>query len=362
MSTNNLTVKELYKLSGAAADLYRLTDRSKLVHKIATLANEAIAMENSGVWEVDTATLQQKNTFSHPGVTEMANKSWPVYAHYAKRYPMFTDAMLKPTNKGKVFVQSDLLPHSVVEPTGMIDDYARPNFCEFQLIYYFKQYGSRSAFLTCNRNTRDYSLKEKRILEFLVPHFQSAYENSGAFEDKVAAVQRAAAIQQTLSAECLWVDHRLQVKEATPRAAEFIREFFAEEFTAGALPEKLLAWLRTHAPSAPAHPPLVPLLVDRDGASLKIRLYPDRLPGLHLLTFTRRITKPTVEHLKPLGLTPRETEILLWVAQAKTNDEIARLLGCSSRTVAKHMEHLLLKLKVENRSAAMILVADLLQD
>jgi len=65
---------------------------------------------------------------------------------------------------------------------------------------------------------------------------------------------------------------------------------------------------------------------------------------------------------QPLGLTRRESEILLWVAQAKTNDEIARLLGCSSRTVAKHMEHLLLKLKVENRSAAMLLVADLLQN
>lgn len=51
-------------------------------------------------------------------------------------------------------------------------------------------------------------------------------------------------------------------------------------------------------------------------------------------------------------LTPREAEILQWVAQGKRDVEIAMILGISPRTVSKHVEHILAKLGVETRGAA----------
>ena len=51
-------------------------------------------------------------------------------------------------------------------------------------------------------------------------------------------------------------------------------------------------------------------------------------------------------------LTPREKEVLHWVIQGKTNQEIAIILGIATGTVAKHVEHLLRKLGVETRTAA----------
>jgi DNA-binding NarL/FixJ family response regulator len=53
-----------------------------------------------------------------------------------------------------------------------------------------------------------------------------------------------------------------------------------------------------------------------------------------------------------LGLTPREAEVLLWVAQGKANSEVATILSNSEGTVKKHMEHILEKLGVESRGAA----------
>ncbi len=53
-----------------------------------------------------------------------------------------------------------------------------------------------------------------------------------------------------------------------------------------------------------------------------------------------------------LGLTPRESEVLEWVAQGKTNYEIGLILGASTGTVSKHVEHILTKLNVENRTSA----------
>lgn len=56
--------------------------------------------------------------------------------------------------------------------------------------------------------------------------------------------------------------------------------------------------------------------------------------------------------LEAFGLSPREAEVLLWVAQGKTNPEIATILGISEETVKKHMKEVLGTLGVETRTAA----------
>jgi len=53
-------------------------------------------------------------------------------------------------------------------------------------------------------------------------------------------------------------------------------------------------------------------------------------------------------------LTPREREILLWLARGKSDRDIAALLAISPRTVHKHLQHLYDKLGVENRTAAVM--------
>src|ERR1700751_4596021 len=66
--------------------------------------------------------------------------------------------------------------------------------------------------------------------------------------------------------------------------------------------------------------------------------------------------KPNFQSAKPLeqalGLTPRVAETLLWLAQGKTNGEIATILGNSESTVKKHVLEIFEKLGVETRSAA----------
>jgi DNA-binding NarL/FixJ family response regulator len=56
--------------------------------------------------------------------------------------------------------------------------------------------------------------------------------------------------------------------------------------------------------------------------------------------------------LEKLGISSREAEILLWVAQGKTNFEVATILNISSGTVKKHLEHIYAKMGVEGRNSA----------
>ena len=57
----------------------------------------------------------------------------------------------------------------------------------------------------------------------------------------------------------------------------------------------------------------------------------------------------SLEHYQ---LTPRETDVLGWVAKGKTNRDIGEILGMSPRTVNKHLEHVYAKIGVESRSGA----------
>ena len=72
----------------------------------------------------------------------------------------------------------------------------------------------------------------------------------------------------------------------------------------------------------------------------------------HFLLLNEHMSDLSNDLLAPLGLSPRETEILQWVAQGKTNAEIGRILNISPRTVQKHLERIYCRLGVENRHAA----------
>ena len=68
----------------------------------------------------------------------------------------------------------------------------------------------------------------------------------------------------------------------------------------------------------------------------------------------------SLEPLRALGLTPRATETLLWVAQGKTNADIATILGITESTVKKHVQEIFEKLGIETRGAATVRALELL--
>jgi DNA-binding NarL/FixJ family response regulator len=73
--------------------------------------------------------------------------------------------------------------------------------------------------------------------------------------------------------------------------------------------------------------------------------------------------KPDFSSFAPLlklGLTPRVAEALLWVAQGKTNGDIAAILGISESTVKKHLLEIFQTLGVETRSAAALRALEVL--
>jgi DNA-binding CsgD family transcriptional regulator len=148
-------------------------------------------------------------------------------------------------------------------------------------------------------------------------------------------------------------DGRMQT--ATARARQWLADYWEHSFTQpDHLPEALQRWIGHHIISltnnGDAPPARGPLIMEREGRRLVVRLLSDSEQHLLLLE-EQRTALPSVS-FAPLGLSRRETEVLAWVAQGRSNYAIGTLLGISELTVKKHLEHIYAKLGVWNRTEA----------
>jgi len=123
----------------------------------------------------------------------------------------------------------------------------------------------------------------------------------------------------------------------------------------GALAGPLRAWLRARAtefdgPKTRPHPAKL-MAVKGPSGRLLIRVL--RQGASRILFLNEQRTDGRIAALAALGLSPRETEVLSWVVEGKSNPEIGVILGISERTVQKHLERVYPRLGVESRHAAM---------
>ncbi len=138
----------------------------------------------------------------------------------------------------------------------------------------------------------------------------------------------------------------------TRQAAEWLKTYFpSDSLPKGQLPIVVAEWLKAELVKEGDH---LPLHTKNAGLELHLTIARRQRELLILLEEKSEEGTASLDHYQ---LTPRELDVLLWVAKGKTNRDIAEILGMSPRTVNKHLEHIYVKLGVETRSAAAALVA-----
>ena len=100
----------------------------------------------------------------------------------------------------------------------------------------------------------------------------------------------------------------------------------------------------------------VEIPIDETGKRLHIESIGRSASNETLCRIAQVIDSDPVKQLEQsFALSQREAEVLLWITRGKANRDIADLLAISPRTVTKHVEQVLTKLGVENRTAAAVL-------
>ncbi|WP_460082110.1 response regulator [Roseibium sp. LAB1] len=144
---------------------------------------------------------------------------------------------------------------------------------------------------------------------------------------------------------------------ATPQASALLGTGTAENAAAaGQLPEVAVDWLRLYLlPQGKAAQKEEELVASVNGRELRFTYAGNISAGEHLLRVSDVSDSVPSEILKDaFDLTEREAEVLIWIANGKSNKEIASILDMSPRTVNKHLDRIFGKMGVENRTSAAV--------
>jgi DNA-binding NarL/FixJ family response regulator len=213
-----------------------------------------------------------------------------------------------------------------------------------------------------NRKRSDFSERDREVLQAARPFVAQAYGNAvdrALTRATLAALERAA--DSTAQAVIVLQDSG-RIELATRAARYWLRQFAAADERDG-LPEPLDSWAavqRRRATSTSDELHLAePLSLPTPAGALTALFVAGGREGLD--TITLHSSEPALNRstLRALGLTSRESDVLLLVASGLSNAQIARELALSQRTISKHLEHIYTKLEVTSRTAALARARDL---
>jgi len=196
--------------------------------------------------------------------------------------------------------------------------------------------------IAMNRDRRSFGERDRELLDLLAPHLARARE-------QILERQRARALIAGLEADllgrggaALLVGPGPSLVHAGPRALELLAAYFPER-RGGGLPAALAERLDG--------PDFVNTRVDSARGRLTIREL-ELDPGEERLLLLEETRPLTADSLAPLGLTPRQAEVLALLASGASVAEVAATLVLSVATVRKHLEHVYARLGVHSRDEA----------
>ena len=206
-----------------------------------------------------------------------------------------------------------------------------------------------------NCKTKNLAFHEKYLLKLLSPHVNQAYRNAQTvthMQQKLTLVDRAL---YRLNLGLIFLTPDGKIRLATTWAMQQVTSYLGPQpLRENRLPEVLWTWVKQQEVAPSGKDDVLsrrsPLVLEREGKRLVIRLVSDLDQSLLLLE--EHPTTMQLQSLVPFGLSPREAQVLDWMAQGKTNKEIGVILELSPRTVQKHLEHIYQKIYVESRTAA----------
>jgi DNA-binding CsgD family transcriptional regulator len=174
----------------------------------------------------------------------------------------------------------------------------------------------------------DFTERDRLMLDLLQPHLGRLWRAAQTRRRLRAALETLESSSDVEPRGLVLLASDGRIDFATPSARRLIREHFGVA-PGHELPPALAKWAESGSPTVAPRVAGCSLTVDRFGDTVLLEELHDEL-----------------------GLTPREREILAWVARGKTNPEIAETLWIAPTTVRRHLEHIYSKLGVHTRTAA----------
>ena len=346
----------LSAFSEAVYDLGRHRDANALGQTIASVVARTIVCDSAVFVRVEpramsfTLSSWPPDRFvglDHNNAVALHVQDHPLVGHFVGR------------RDARAWSLDDFVSREAFRHTRLYRTLYRQFGIEFQLAMLVPCPDRAPRVLALHRRDGPFSEHDRHILQLLWPHLTQAVRRSRSANRQpglpdldgsssgraVLILDRSGQVELCTEQARIWLV-RYGVFEVSQRQIRSLTEPVAS-WVAASLGDRTL-----HSRGIPD--PSGPLIVRRGESYLAMRLVPDHARGQHLILMEEVAMNTPPALLLGLGLTPREAEVLAWIAQGKTNRETALILDTSPRTVQKHLERVFMKLGVESRTGAIL--------
>lgn len=340
----SLSQRDVQNLFAFLRSIYLPGGLQEFPKRVASALPKLISMDFAGYNEVNLRS--QRNVVEvYPEEGVHFPGSQLIFEQHLHEHPLISHTAR--THDDSVLKISDFLSDTDFERLGLYQEFFRVIGTKHQMAVALSARRSTIIGVALNRRSPDFSERERALLSLARPHLIQAYANASAWTRLTRERDVAHRALEELQSAVITLRVDGRVASLPLSAQRLLEKYFDSRPKSLGLPDLLRAWLTRFA--APRLQPPRPLHISRADHFLTVRAINE---GDKIILLLHESIPPSAASLQVLGLTPREAEVLAWVARGRTNAEIADLLGMSARTVQKHLERVFQKLGVESRTAA----------
>lgn len=339
--------KDLHSLIKALDTLHSDEDTTRLPERVIKILSDLIPSDTAGV---DIFDLSGK--YDYLSWRNVKFDFTPERLEYIEKYhhenPLYVETIIN--RRPDVLLLSDFVSAKEFRRTSIYKYIYSLLKADHQMTVALPISEDFTMACLLTRTGHDFTERDRVMLQFLAPHLVNAISKNFVFE-------RLNSLLESEVGGMIVISRSGMSHVVNKPGRELLKRYFSDwGKNEGRLPRAISAWVdsqvaRSDTRNMPRNPEMFE--AESESGRLLVRLIYNETTGERtLLLDEKKILSPKL--LESLLLTKREAEILYWLAQGKSDSEIAILCAISTRTVSKHLEHIYSKLGVENRHAAIL--------
>ena len=332
-----------------AAGLHQQTEPLSLVQHLLSGLQTFIPTDYNSWKEISFQSSPRVTAVFAPHNTQAASLL-PMFQRHVGGHPVCTHWRRSGQHTG-AFSWLDVASRAEMERLSLYGEFYHPLGVHHQMMVALESRPSHLIYLALNRSRTPFTEQDRQLLSSLQPHASQALAHLRELHRLRSTLKSFETLLDTLSQGILCLSPQNRISWSSSCARSYLQTYCGCALNSTHLPDPLLAWILTQRISPGESRSLSgPLSIKNRTGRLEIRLVMEK--NERYLIFEDTPIQPAFSDLAQLGLTERETQVLGWVAQGKSNDETAVILKMSQQTVKKHLERIYPALGVANRTEA----------
>lgn len=353
---SRLTHKDYHQACTILQQVYGLQDAARFPQQLLGLLSTVV---NAEVYSYNDMNIAAKTAWYtwHPTTYDVIPDGMEALGRYNDQNPL-----IRAIPRQEVVRISDCIATTDFRKLPIYHEFYKPMRIPFTMAVVLSQDPQHMICLGLHHNQHDFSDRDVLLMNLLRPHIMQAFQQAKTLTTLEAQINGLHSILESNKHAVVCLDDQETLTWSTQRAWDLMQAYCPlHPHEPSRLPDLLSRWMKhqmaayNSMSSLPATP--TPLVIEQPRGQLIVKAI--RHENTWLMVLEERAQEPIAKHLQSAGLTPREAEVLQWVAQGKSNNAIATILSVSPRTIHKHLERIYDKLGVENRTAAVAMMQPL---